>query len=134
MGLFEQPHKQQQQLHVLGASSAIAASACDKRSIEGFEAVLWTGFGVFSSKKKEEEEGKTTFGEMATMLLPVRVDLSPATSNEQGESAQGNTPQGLVLVAACRAPPTRQPSPPRAQWLGTGSGRTAYLRRPVKNP
>ena len=45
VGLFEQssegePHKQQQQLHVLGAGSAIAASACDQWSIEGFEAVL----------------------------------------------------------------------------------------------
>ena len=35
-----EPHKQQQQLHVLGASSTIAASAYDQRSIEGFEAVL----------------------------------------------------------------------------------------------
>ena len=43
---------------------AFEASARDRGSIEGFEAVLWTGFGVFSSSlfsfpfgKKEEEKG-----------------------------------------------------------------------------
>ena len=43
---------------------AFEASARDRGSIEGFEAVLWTGFGVFSSsfcsavkRLKEEERG-----------------------------------------------------------------------------
>ena len=33
---------------------AFEASARDRGLVEGFEAVLWTGFGVFSTGKKEE--------------------------------------------------------------------------------
>ena len=59
MGLFKEssrgrPQKQGQPLHEMEPRMAFEASARDRGSIEGFEAVLWTGFGVFSTGKKEE--------------------------------------------------------------------------------
>ena len=81
---------------------AFEASARDRGSIEGFEAVLWTGFGVFSSsqcsagKRKKEEEKGVDFDQPD--IIAQRTPRAEAVSKERQNSSTSQSTWGSLAA------------------------------------